>query len=577
MCILRKVDLVSTILISIVMAHEANHILDFGVNASYESLLNSECSTCEVQDDKSAYWTPLLYYQYPNGSLINVPQSGAVVYYIGRGKNAKNAVPYPPGFRMISGDAAARAYDTNVRTYKNYRPVSDRVSWACLSRTPGRETYNITNTDCYAGLRAQLHFQTCWDGVNLYKSDQSHVAYMSEIDNGECPPTHPVQFVHIFLETSYMVNTIQREEGGRLVLSTGDTTGYSFHGDFQNGWNATTLTDAIRECASNESSGDINECEPLMRSYIRNAPQRCPMKPSTVDERVTGMLDKLPGCFNILSGPARAQPSDMNCPASIPRPSIIPMPDSTPLVFNLPTRGQQYGLANWQYTGCANDTQFGKRVLNGRMTSATNMTVETCQRYCASLNYKYAGLEISNECYCDNYLLNNPVFNEGNLYRGMCYWQCSGNKNQYCGGQARIDIYNNTGVPQLPQPSIQRASGTYGYKGCYIELNQARALANGSIANDNMTPDVCRKYCLGKKFKWFGVEYGREVSRFWRNLREITHTNKRPQCYCGDRLSPLSNRTDDSQCSSTCKGNAGQTQAFCGAASRLNVYYSATL
>lgn len=417
---------------------------------------------------------------------------------------------------MISGDAAARAYDSTTKTYLNYRPISDRVSWACLSNTPSRETYNITNTDCYAGLRAQLHFQTCWDGVNLYKSDQSHVAYMSEIDNGYCPPTHPVQFIHIFLETSYMVNTIPgRVPGGRLVLSTGDTTGYSFHGDFQNGWNLTTLGDAIKQCSGPDSSGDINECEPLMRSYIRNAPQKCPMKKSTVDEQVTGLLDKLPGCFNILSGPARAQPSDMNCPPSVPRPAIIPTPDSTPLVMKLPTRGQQYGRPGWEYTGCSNDTQYGKRVLNGRMTSATNMTVETCQDFCKGLGYKYAGLEISNECYCDNYLLNNPVISTGTLNQGMCYWQCSGDKLQYCGGQARIDIYNNTAMNPLPMPSIQRASGTYGYKGCYVELNQARALANGSLAADTMTPDVCRKYCLGKGMKWFGVEYGREVSLYF--------------------------------------------------------------
>lgn len=35
-----------------------------GVNATYESLLNSECTSCEVQADHSAYWTPLLYYAY---------------------------------------------------------------------------------------------------------------------------------------------------------------------------------------------------------------------------------------------------------------------------------------------------------------------------------------------------------------------------------------------------------------------------------------------------------------------------------------------------------------------------------
>ena len=84
---------------------------------------------------------------------------------------------------MVSGDAAVRSYDRTTLTYNNVRPVADRVSWACLSTKPSAETpgINITNTDCYAGLRAQLHFQSCWDGVNLYKSDNSHVAYMRTV------------------------------------------------------------------------------------------------------------------------------------------------------------------------------------------------------------------------------------------------------------------------------------------------------------------------------------------------------------------------------------------------------------
>ena len=486
---------------------------DWGVNATFESLVNSECSTCEVQDDKSAYWTPLLYYQYPNGSFINVHQGGAVAYYLARGNNIRNAVPFPAGLRMISGDAAARAYNPNVRTYRGFRPQSDAVSWACLSVKPGPETYNISNTDCYAGLRGQLHFQTCWDGVNLYKPDQSHVAYMHGIDNGDCPPTHPVSFVHLFLEVSYSVNTVKREEGGRFVLSTGDTTGYSFHGDFQNGWNETTLRDATAQCMQSNSTGSIQECEPLMRSHIRNAPSRCPMKPSTIDERVTGLLDKLPGCINVQSGPERAQPSDMNCPPSVPKPRIIPTPDSTPLFIREQVRGQPFGLPGFEYVGCSNDTQNSKRILSGRSFSADNMTVEWCQSYCTTNGFKYAGLEVGKECYCDNYLLNNPTWKTGTISQQQCYWQCTGDKNTFCGGASTIDIYNNTAIPAVPLPTVMRASGTYGYKGCWTEPGGGgRALNNGSQSLDTMTPQVCQKFCLSRGLKWFGVEYGREVS-----------------------------------------------------------------
>ena len=129
---------------------------------------------------------------------------------------------------MVSGDNAARSYDNNTLTYKNARPVADRVSFACLAENPSKETPYLANTDCINGLRAQIHFQSCWDGVNLYKEDQSHVAYMSGMDNGLCPPTHPVQLVHMFFEVLYSVNNVKLD-GGQFVFSQGDTTGEYFH------------------------------------------------------------------------------------------------------------------------------------------------------------------------------------------------------------------------------------------------------------------------------------------------------------------------------------------------------------
>ena len=108
------------------------------------------------------------------------------------------------------------------------RPVSERTSFACLDTNTLPETTNMNRTSCSNGLRAQIQFQSCWDGVNLYKTDNSHVAYMSQIDNGICPPTHPVQLVHLFFEVLYGVKQIKQEAGGRFVFSQGDTTG-EFH------------------------------------------------------------------------------------------------------------------------------------------------------------------------------------------------------------------------------------------------------------------------------------------------------------------------------------------------------------
>lgn len=34
---------------------------NIGIDSSYESMINSACTSCEIQADKSAYWAPILY------------------------------------------------------------------------------------------------------------------------------------------------------------------------------------------------------------------------------------------------------------------------------------------------------------------------------------------------------------------------------------------------------------------------------------------------------------------------------------------------------------------------------------
>ncbi|KAH9986130.1 hypothetical protein BJV77DRAFT_1030084 [Russula vinacea] len=47
-----------------------------GFNTTFDDLRNSNCSTCPVKADKSAYWIPELMYQYQNGSFQVVPHGG---------------------------------------------------------------------------------------------------------------------------------------------------------------------------------------------------------------------------------------------------------------------------------------------------------------------------------------------------------------------------------------------------------------------------------------------------------------------------------------------------------------------
>lgn len=235
------------------------------------------------------------------------------VYYLGRGDNKTNIQPFPPGFKMLSGIATARSYDTQMLIPGSKRPKADRVSFACLDKDPSKEQPGMTRTSCINGLRAQIHFQSCWDGVNLYKEDSSHVEYMSDLDNGLCPTTHPVPLIHLFYEVLYSVNNI-KQDGGKFVFSQGDTTGYGFHGDFMNGWDPATLKAALDQGCANTPGGAIADCAAFRPSdNPKTYAQNCPERPALVDEPVHGMIAKLPGCIKMTSGPGAAKASDMSC------------------------------------------------------------------------------------------------------------------------------------------------------------------------------------------------------------------------------------------------------------------------
>ncbi|KAL8710992.1 MAG: hypothetical protein Q9220_004591 [cf. Caloplaca sp. 1 TL-2023] len=233
------------------------------------------------------------------------------VYYEGRGNN-RTLQPFTPGFRMVSGISGARSYNSQNLIPGSSRPKADRVSFACLNGHSNPEQPSMVDTDCKDGLRAQVHFQSCWNGVDLYKTDNSHVEYMSGLDNGICPPTHPIPLIHMFFEVLYSVNSINKD-GGKFVFSQGDTTGFGFHGDFLNGWKTNVLTAGIQQCAFTNNGG-VDDCAPFKPSINPKFSDICPERPSLLNEPVHGTIAKLPGCITITSGPQDATTADMNCP-----------------------------------------------------------------------------------------------------------------------------------------------------------------------------------------------------------------------------------------------------------------------
>lgn len=54
-------------------------VAGFGLNATFDSLVHSTCTSCQVKQDKSAYWTPTLNFMYDNGTTVMVEQNGGML------------------------------------------------------------------------------------------------------------------------------------------------------------------------------------------------------------------------------------------------------------------------------------------------------------------------------------------------------------------------------------------------------------------------------------------------------------------------------------------------------------------
>jgi len=95
------------------------------------------------------------------------------------------------------------------------------------------------------------------------------------------------------------------------------------------------------------------------------------------------------------------------------------------------------------YIGCYQD-QKQDRILNGLSSvlnqpnpihSRSNMTIMFCAESCHGLNFTYAGLERSSQCFCGSQV---PILS---LLNSACNMTCSGNSSQICGDRLKLSVY----------------------------------------------------------------------------------------------------------------------------------------
>ncbi|KAI9645759.1 hypothetical protein NHQ30_005191 [Ciborinia camelliae] len=200
------------------------------------------------------------------------------------------------------------------------------------------------------------------------------------------------------------------------------------------------------------------------------------------------------------------------------------------------------------YAGCFIDPSSPSALLFRTNINSQNMTVEICVDFCKGNGYKYAGLEYYGECFCGD-SVGGPETAETN-----CSFPCTGNKNESCGGNDILSVYQDTTFTTVDNTTIS----DYKPMGCYSDLSSSgRTLAwkQDQIPNANLTIEACLHACKDGGYAFAGVEYSQE-------------------CYCGVVLGNGTAKVDESNCQMPCNGN---TTELCGGAANLYLYVAEDL
>ncbi|KZT55639.1 WSC-domain-containing protein, partial [Calocera cornea HHB12733] len=95
----------------------------------------------------------------------------------------------------------------------------------------------------------------------------------------------------------------------------------------------------------------------------------------------------------------------------------------------------------WANLGCRVDSD--SRALTGPMQQVSTNTVESCEQFCSSQGYIYAGVEYGSQCFCGNTLANGAG---GTTASSDCNMACAGNSAETCGGSYRLNLYSHIGA-----------------------------------------------------------------------------------------------------------------------------------
>ncbi|KAJ9095415.1 hypothetical protein QFC20_006653 [Naganishia adeliensis] len=518
---------------------------NFAAYYNYDDLVESSCTSVELQADKSNYWMPQLYWITKPGDastkFLPMRTNNRFYYFLGRNDWNTPVQPFPKGLRMITGNPNAKA------------PASPPFLTFQCQKTPEDIYYGPNwnfDSKCNNGIKTELKFpswqvpERCpgamsrWDGINLYKPDQSHMNFPSNPPNaGRCPRSHPIRLPMILLEYTWMIPKIGKDQiiKGHLAWANGDTTGYGMHADFVNGpladfkhlsstyyrWDIPILKAALNDprCVTRSSSMPFKQCAAFAGMFDAAKAKACTPSKGVVKEPMGNEdeveIPRLPGC-NPLWGADGPKPT---CNPPIPEPDVSAFKgEEGPLMVD---RADQFNpnLASvgsaWAQAGCYEDSQKAVPFGGGIQVyyDNKNLSVKQCTTLCGKSNKKVAAMMKRGTNWASAMLIQHALQAKPCPPIGMpmrrCYCPYSPRLSGFMSSQMSCQICGNDFnwvVYYTNKPEV-------GGVGCYRPPADTNAesltkAATHSFTSGTMTRDVCVTTCAAKGALWAGLQNG---------------------------------------------------------------------